>query len=75
MIAVSVIGASDRTDALTIVEPVAAGEPIPDSAIGVTGVSNDDGFGRIYVAPQREAVVGAVAVVDPSRVICSARRW
>lgn len=60
----AVSSASDRTDALTIVEPVAAGEPIPDSAIGVTGVSNDDGFGRIYVASQREAVVGAVAVVD-----------
>lgn len=60
----AVSSASDRTDALTIVEPVAAGEPIPDSAIGVTGVSNDNGFGRIYVASQREAVVGAVAVVD-----------
>ena len=47
-----------------MVEPVAAGEPIPDSAIGTTGVSNDAGFGRIYVASQRAEIVGAVAVVD-----------
>lgn len=56
--------ASERRDVLTIVERVAAGETIPDSAIGVTGVSIDEGFGRIYVASQRGVVVGAVAVAD-----------
>ncbi len=56
--------ASERTETLTVIEPVPAGQPIPDSAIGVTGVSNDDGFGRIYVASQRDLVVGAIAVVD-----------
>ncbi len=56
--------ASERTQVLVVVEPVAAGEPIPDSAIGATGLSNDDGFGRIYVESQRSEIVGAVAVAD-----------
>jgi hypothetical protein len=56
--------ASERTEALTIAEPVAAGQPITDSAISVTEVSIDDGFGRVYVASQRDVVVGAIAVVD-----------
>ncbi|MEL6893980.1 MAG: hypothetical protein AAFP84_20490 [Actinomycetota bacterium] len=56
--------ASERTQVLVVVEPVAAGEPIPDSAIGTTGLSNDDGFGRIYVESQRSEIVGAVAVTD-----------
>lgn len=56
--------ASERTQVLTVVEPVAAGEPIGDSAIGSTGISNDAGFGRIYVESQRGEIVGAVAVVD-----------
>lgn len=60
----AVSSASERTQVLTVVEPVAAGEPIPDSAIGSTGISNDDGFGRIYVESQRSEIVGAVAVVD-----------
>ena len=60
----AVSSASERTQVLTVVEPVAAGEPIPDSAVGSTGISNDAGFGRIYVESQRSEIVGAVAVVD-----------
>lgn len=60
----AVSSASDRTEVLTVVEPVAAGEPIPDSAIGATGVSNESGFGRIYLESQRDEIVGAVAVAD-----------
>ena len=60
----AVSSASERTQVLTVVEPVAAGEPVPDSAVGVVGVSNDGGFGRIYVESQRDQIVGAVAVVD-----------
>ena len=60
----AVSSASDRTQVLSVVEPVVAGEPIPDTAIGSTGVSNDDGFGRIYLESQRAEIVGAVAVVD-----------
>ena len=56
--------ASERTQALVITQPVAAGEPIPTEAIGTTGASIDDGFGRIYVDTQRDVVVGAIAVVD-----------
>ncbi len=56
--------ASGRTQVLVVIEPVAAGEPIPDSAIGTTGLSNDDGFGRIYVESQRSEIVGAVAIAD-----------
>src|SRR6476659_919423 len=58
----AVSSASDRTQVLTIVEPVGAGEPIPDSAIGTVGVSNDGGFGRVYVESQRSELVGAIAV-------------
>ena len=60
----AVSNASDRTQVLVVVEPVAAGEPLPDSAIGVTGVSNESGFGRIYLESQRAEVVGAIAVGD-----------
>jgi len=60
----AVSSASERTQVLTVVEPVAAGESISDSAIGSTGISNDAGFGRIYVDSQRSEIVGAVAVVD-----------
>ena len=60
----AVSSASDRTQVLTIVEPVGAGEPIPDSAIGTVGVSNDGGFGRVYVESQRTELVGAIAVAD-----------
>jgi hypothetical protein len=60
----AVSSASDRTQVLTIVEPVGAGEPIPDSAIGTVGVSNDGGFGRVYVESQRSELVGAIAVAD-----------
>lgn len=60
----AVSNASDRTQVLMVVEPVAAGEQIPGSAVGVTGVSNDGGFGRIYLESQRAEIVGAVAVGD-----------
>ena len=60
----AVSSASDRTQVLMVVAPVPAGEQIPDSAIGVTGISNDSGFGRIYLESQRADIVGAVAVGD-----------
>jgi hypothetical protein len=58
--------ASDRTQALVITAPVAAGRPIPADAIGTTSASVDAGFGRIYVEDQRPFVEGAIAVVDLS---------
>lgn len=64
LVLLAVSSASDRTQVLMVVEPVAAGEQIPDSAIGVTGISNDSGFGRIYLESQRADIVGAVAVGD-----------
>jgi hypothetical protein len=56
--------ASDRTQALVVIAPVAAGEPITAEAVGTTGASIDGGFGRIYVDTQRDVVVGAIAVID-----------
>ncbi len=64
LVLLAVSNASDRTQVLMVIEPVAAGEQIPDSAIGVTGISNDNGFGRIYLESQRADIVGAVAVGD-----------
>ena len=56
--------ADQRTDVLVIIEPVAAGEPVTDAAIGTTRIAADDGYGRIYVASQRSDVAGAIAVTD-----------
>jgi hypothetical protein len=60
----AVSNASERTEVLVVIEPVAAGELIPDSAIGTTAISAEEGFGRIYVASQRDALVDAVALTD-----------
>ena len=60
----AVSNASDRTQVLAMTEPVAAGEAIPDSAIGSVSISSDAGFGRIYLESQRDLLVGAVAVAD-----------
>ena len=60
----AVSNASERTEVLVVTEPVAAGELIPDSAIGTTAISVEEGFGRIYVASQRDVLVDAVALTD-----------
>lgn len=60
----AVSNASERTEVLVVIEPVAAGELIPDSAIGTTAISAEEGFGRIYVASQRDVLVDAVALTD-----------
>lgn len=60
----AVSNASERTEVLVVTEPVAAGELIPDSAIGTTAISAEEGFGRIYVASQRDVLVDAVALTD-----------
>ena len=60
----AVSNASERTEVLIVTEPVAAGELIPDSAIGTTAISAEEGFGRIYVASQRDVLVDAVALTD-----------
>lgn len=56
--------AADRAEVLVVTAPVAAGEPITAEAVGTSQVALDDGYGRIYVASQRDAVLGAIAVVD-----------
>ena len=60
----AVSNASERTEVLVVTEPVAAGELIPDSAIGTTAISAEEGFGRIYVASQRDLLVDAIALTD-----------
>ena len=60
----AVSNASERTEVLVVTEPVAAGELIPDSAIGTTAISAEEGFGRIYVTSQRDLLVDAVALAD-----------
>lgn len=60
----AVSNASERTEVLVVIEPVGAGELIPDSAIGTTAISAEEGFGRIYVASQRDVLVDAVALTD-----------
>ena len=56
--------AAERAEVLVVTAPVAAGEPITAAAVGTSQVALDDGYGRIYVASQRDAVLGAIAVVD-----------
>lgn len=60
----AISNASDRTEVLVVTESVAAGESIPDSAIGTTAISAEEGYGRIYLASQRDLLVDAVALND-----------
>ncbi len=59
-----VSSASERTDAIRLVSPVAAGEAIEASDLAPTPVAVEGGFGRIYTYDQAPGVVGAIAVVD-----------
>src|SRR4051812_35797445 len=54
--------AADRTEVLVVRAPVAAGTPIPASALSTTMVGVDEGVGRLY--PAGADLSGVVASTD-----------
>ena len=56
----------DRTDVVVVVEPVAAGDAIPASALSTTGVAVDSDATQLFAAEQLEGLVGLTAAVSLS---------
>src|SRR3954452_11489246 len=54
--------AADRTEVMVVRAPVAAGTPIPASALSTTMVGVDEGVGRLY--PSGSDLSGVVAATD-----------
>ena len=55
---------ADRREVVMVAAPVAAGDPIPASALGSTQIAVDSASTQLFSVSQRDELVGRIAVVD-----------
>ena len=55
---------ADRREVVMVTAPVAAGDPIPASALGSTQIAVDSASTQLFSVSQRDELVGRIAAVD-----------